>query len=57
MCVWLCNFCYGLSDGFMTMYPFLIQDLFGWRDEHFAMAMGVVAESARACGYDSSAQV
>jgi MFS family permease len=46
LCVWLCNFCYGLSDGFMTMYPFLIQDLFGWRDEHFAMAMGVVGMCA-----------
>jgi len=41
-CVWACNFFYGLADGFMSMYPFLISDLFQWNDAHFATVMAVV---------------
>lgn len=45
-CVWACNFFYGLADGFMSMYPFLISDLYSWTDAHFATVMAVVGLGA-----------
>lgn len=46
LCVWACNFLYGMGDAMMITYPFIISDLYGWTDTHFAMAMGSVGVCA-----------